>query len=174
MAKKKSVKPKEEKDEEFDELEDELLEDEDFESVYPKLEKETKEDDDKSGIPSTVDNEVSEYPEEELEYEMEEEEVKFPSYRYLNLKIKKDIGKNDYELIVEGQSHGFCNILVKHLLEIEGVNIAAYKDIKLEPSTIFIRLENSKKYKIKEILHKGIESLRDEVTEVHKLFKKIT
>lgn len=173
MAKKKSVKPKEEKDEEFDELEDELLEDEDFESVYPKLEKETKEDDDKSGIPSTVDNEVSESPEEE-EYEMEEEEVKFPSYRYLNLKIKKDIGKNDYELIVEGQSHGFCNILVKHLLEIEGVNIAAYKDIKLEPSTIFIRLENLKKYKIKEILHKGIESLRDEVTEVHKLFKKIT
>jgi len=173
MAKKKSVKPKEEKDEEFDELEDELLEDE--ESVYPKLEKETKEDDDKSGIPSTVDNEVSESPEEELEYEMEEEEeVKFPSYRYLNLKIKKDIGKNDYELIVEGQSHGFCNIFVKHLLEIEGVNIAAYKDIKLEPSTIFIRLENSKKYKIKEILHKGIESLRDEVTEVHKLFKKIT
>ena len=169
MAKKKSVKPKEEKDEEFDEL----LEDEDFESVYPKLEKETKEDDDKSGIPSIIDNEVSEYPEEELEYEMEEE-VKFPSYRYLNLKIKKDIGKNDYELIVEGQSHGFCNILVKHLLEIEGVNIAAYKDIKLEPSTIFIRLENSKKYKIKEILHKGIESLRDEVTEVHKLFKKIT
>ncbi|MCK4688615.1 MAG: hypothetical protein KAT66_10830 [Candidatus Lokiarchaeota archaeon] len=175
MAKKKSVKPKEEKDEEFDELEDELLEDEDFESVYPKLEKETKEDDDKSGIPSTVDNEVSESPEEEEEYEMEEEEeVKFPSYRYLNLKIKKDIGKNDYELIVEGQSHGFCNILVKHLLEIEGVNIAAYKDIKLEPSTIFIRLENLKKYKIKEILHKGIESLRDEVTEVHKLFKKIT
>lgn len=173
MAKKKSVKPKEEKDEEFDELEDELLEDEDFESVYPKLEKETKEDDDKSGIPSTVDNEVSESPEEEEEYEMEEE-VKFPSYRYLNLKIKKDIGKNDYELIVEGQSHGFCNILVKHLLEIEGVNIAAYKDIKLEPSTIFIRLENLKKYKIKEILHKGIESLRDEVTEVHKLFKKIT
>ena len=173
MAKKKSVKPKEEKDEEFDELEDELLEDEDVESVYPKLEKETKEDDDKSGIPSTVDNEVSESPEEEEEYEMEEE-VKFPSYRYLNLKIKKDIGKNDYELIVEGQSHGFCNILVKHLLEIEGVNIAAYKDIKLEPSTIFIRLENLKKYKIKEILHKGIESLRDEVTEVHKLFKKIT
>lgn len=175
MAKKKSVKPKEEKDEEFDELEDELLEDEDVESVYPKLEKETKEDDDKSGMPSTVDNEVSESPEEEEEYEMEEEEeVKFPSYRYLNLKIKKDIGKNDYELIVEGQSHGFCNILVKHLLEIEGVNIAAYKDIKLEPSTIFIRLENLKKYKIKEILHKGIESLRDEVTEVHKLFKKIT
>ncbi len=173
MAKKKSVKPKEEKEEEFDELEDELLEDEDFKSVYPKLEKETKEDDDKSGIPLTVDDEDSEYPEEELEYEMEEE-VKFPSYRYLNLKIKKDIGKNDYELIVEGQSHGFCNILVKHLLEIEGVNIAAYKDIKLEPSTIFIRLENSKKYKIKEILHKGIESLRDEVTEVHKLFKKIT
>ncbi|MFX1320429.1 MAG: RpoL/Rpb11 RNA polymerase subunit family protein [Promethearchaeota archaeon] len=173
MAKKKSVKPLEEKDEEFDELEDELLEDEDFESVYPKLEKETKEGDDKSRIPSTVDNEVSEYPEEELEYEMEEE-VKFPSYRYLNLKIKKDIGKNDYELIVEGQSHGFCNILVKHLLEIEGVNIAAYKDTKIEPSTIFIRLENLKKYKIKEILHRGIESLRDEVKEVQKLFKKIT
>ncbi|MFX0042586.1 MAG: RpoL/Rpb11 RNA polymerase subunit family protein [Candidatus Hodarchaeota archaeon] len=173
MAKKKLVEPLEEKDDELDELEDESLEDEDFESVYPKLEKGTKEDEKKAGIASIADDEGSEYPEEELEYEMEEE-VTFPSYRYLNLEIKKDIGKNDYEVIVEGQSHGFCNILVKHLLEIEGVNIAAYKDTKIEPSTIFIRLEDSKKYKIKEILHKGIESLREEVTEVQKLFKKIT
>lgn len=169
MAKKKSVKEKEERDEEFDELEDDLLEDEDFERAYPKLEKETQKEEEIS----TLDNEVSEFPEEELEYEIEEE-AKFPSYRYLNLKIKKDIGMNNYELIIEGQSHGFCNIFVKHLLQIEGVNIAAYKDTKLEPSTVFIRLENSKKYKIKEILHKGIESLRDEVMGVQKLFKKIT
>jgi DNA-directed RNA polymerase subunit L len=173
MAKKKSVEPLEENDNEIDELDDDLLEDEDIESVYPKLKKGTKEDEDKTGIPSTADNEVGEYPEEDLEYEMEEE-VTFPSYRYLNLKIKKDVGKNDYEVIVEGQSHGFCNILVKYLLEIEGVNIAAYKDTKIEPSTIFIRLEDSKKYKIKEILLKGIESLREEVIEVQKLFKKIT
>ena len=66
------------------------------------------------------------------------------------------------------------NILVKHLLLIEGVNVAAYKVTNIEPPTVFIRLENSKDYKIKDILYKGIESLRKEVIEVQKLFKKLT
>ncbi|MFX1315644.1 MAG: RpoL/Rpb11 RNA polymerase subunit family protein [Promethearchaeota archaeon] len=163
MAKKKQVEPKE--DEVIEE--EDLLEDEDSEGVYPKLEKRIE----VSRTPSSGEDEISEYAEEELEYEIEEE-VEFPSYKYLNLRLVKDVGENDYELIIEGQSHGFCNILVKHLLEIEGVNIAAYKITGIELPKIFIRLANSKKYKIKEILHKGIESLRDEVTEVYKVFKK--
>ena len=74
---------------------------------------------------------------------------------------------------MEGQSHGFCNILVKHLLDTEGVNIAAYKVTGIEPPKIFIRLDNLKDYKIKDILHKSIESLRSKVVETQKLFKKL-
>ncbi|MFX1419209.1 MAG: RpoL/Rpb11 RNA polymerase subunit family protein [Promethearchaeota archaeon] len=157
MAKKKAPKIE---DSDEDEL-DELLEEEEIESVYPKLEK-TKE------IESTP--EPFEEVIEEEEFELEEE-PRFPDYKYLNLEVNKGQGENDYEILVEGQSHGFCNILVNHLLKIEGVNIAAYKFTNIEPAKIFIRLED--KYKIKDILHKGIESLREEVISVQKLFKKL-
>ncbi|MFW9973455.1 MAG: RpoL/Rpb11 RNA polymerase subunit family protein [Candidatus Odinarchaeota archaeon] len=166
MAKKKAVKPQVEDDEDINEFVEDLLENEKFESVYPKVEEKSK----REAIPSSIDESVEE-EEEEFEFE---EEPRFPDYKYLNLKVNKGQSENDYELIVEGQSHGFCNIFVKHLLKIEGVNIAAYKSTGISPSQIFIRLENSKNYKIKDILHKGIESLREEVLEVQKLFKKLT
>ncbi|UCC20811.1 MAG: hypothetical protein JSV62_05900 [Promethearchaeota archaeon] len=143
-----------------DELE-ELLEEEEIESVYPKLE-ERKE---LEAIPESFDEAI-----EEEEFELEEE-PRFPDYKYLNLELNKGQGDNDYELLVEGQSHGFCNIFVNHLLKIEGVNIAAYKFTNIEPAKIFIRLED--KYKIKDVLHKAIESLREEVLSVQKLFKKL-
>jgi len=162
MAKKKAVKT----EDELDELVDDILEDEEIEGIYPKLEK--KEEDE--SIPPSAEEANGE---EELEFEIEEE-ARFPDYKYLNLTLDRVQGENDYELMVEGQTHGFCNILVKHLLEIEGVNIAAYKVTDLEPSKIFIRLENSKKYKIKDILYKSIELLREEVVQVQKLFKKLT
>jgi len=158
MAKKKAVKTKDE-----DEL-DEFLEDEIIETVYPKLE----EKEEVESLPSSAEDII-----EEEEFE-EEEEPRFPDYKYLNLELNKGQSDNDFELIIEGQSHGFCNIFVKHLLQIEGVNIAAYKSTNIEPSKIFIRLENSKTYKIKDILHKGIEALRNEVLEVQKIFKKLT
>ncbi|MFX0105391.1 MAG: RpoL/Rpb11 RNA polymerase subunit family protein [Candidatus Hodarchaeota archaeon] len=162
MAKKKAIKT----EDELDEFMDELLDDDDIEEIYPKSEKK---DEDES-IPPSVEEAIGE---EELEFELEEE-ARFPDYKYLNLTLYRGQGENDYELMVEGQSHGFCNILVKHLLEIEGVNIAAYKVTGIEPSKIFIRLENSKDYKIKDILHKSIELLREEVVQVQKLFKKLT
>ncbi len=162
MAKKKAVKPTENDEEELDDFVDEFLEDDEIESVYPKI-KEKKDAD----APTSLEEGEEE---EDMEFEIEEE-PRFPDYKYLNLEIKKGVGDNDYELFVEGQSHGFCNILVKHLLTIEGVNLAAYKYTKLEPATIFIRLE--KNYKIKDILHKGIELLREEVIEVKKLFQKL-
>ena len=162
MAKKKAVKT-EEKDE-LDDFDDDLLEDDEIESVFPKL----KEDKDKISKATSLEEPTEE---EELEFEQEEEEERFPDYKYLNLEIKKVGSENDYEVFVDGQSHGFCNILVKYLLEIEGVNIAAYKDTKLEPATIFIRLE--KNYEIKDVLHQGIESLRKEVIKVQKIFNKL-
>ncbi|MFX0007992.1 MAG: RpoL/Rpb11 RNA polymerase subunit family protein [Promethearchaeota archaeon] len=167
MAKKKVPKKEEDTEEDLDEFMEELLEDEEVESVYPKVE-------DKKEVKSVPppDEEIIEEGEEE-EFELEEEPL-FPDYKYLNLSLNKGKGENDYELIVEGQSHGFCNILVKHLLNIEGVNIAAYKATNIFPAQIFIRLENSKNYKIKDILHKGIESLREEVLETQKIFKKLT
>ena len=166
MAKKKLTKPEIEDEEDLDEFVEDLLGNEKFESVYPKVEEKKKVE----SIPSSGD-EIIEEEEEEFEFE---EEPRFPDYKYLNLKINKGQSENDYELIVEGQSHGFCNIFVKHLLKIEGVNIAAYKSTDISPAQIFIRLENSKNYNIKDILHKGIESLREEVLEVQKIFKKLT
>lgn len=164
MAKKKAVKTEDKAEDELAELEDELLDDEEIETVYPKLEG----NQEAVSVPSS-DEGI--FEEEEFE---EEEEPRFLDYKYVNLELNKAQGDNDFELIVEGQSHGFCNILVKHLLKIEGVNIAAYKATNIEPAKIFIRLENSKTYKIKDILHKGIESLREEVLDVQKLFKKLT
>ncbi len=166
MAKKKAGKTEEKDEDELDELVDELLDDEEIESVYPKLEEKEK-------VESISSSDEDFIEEEEEEFE-EEEEPRFLDYKFLDLDLIRGQSDNDFELIVEGQSHGFCNILVKHLLKIEGVNIAAYKSTNIEPSKIFIRLENSKTYKIKDILHKGIESLRSEVVEVQKLFKKLT
>ena len=169
MAKKKATKPEDTEEVEIDDLVDDLLEDEEVETVYPKIEDKEKPE------PSTASLEESmeEGEEEEEEFEIEEE-PRFPDYKYLNVGINKGLGENDYEISIEGQSHGFCNILVKHLLEMEGVSIAAYKVNNVELPKIFIRLENSNDYKIKDILYKGIESLRAKVIEVQKVFKKLT
>ncbi len=164
MGKKKAVKKEETDEDEIDDFGDEFLEDDEIESIYPKL----KEKNETETKPMSLEEPIEE---EEFEFELEEE-ARFPDYKYLNIKIKKGRGINDYELFIEGQSHGLCNILVKHLLNIEGVNIAAYKYTKLEPATIYIRLE--KNYQIKDVLHKGIELLREEVVKVQKLFKKLT
>lgn len=168
MAKKKAVKPEKEGEDELDDLSD----DKEFKAVYPNVDEKKKKEEDKSidSLPEDVSNGVTD--EEDLEVE-EEEEARFPDYKYLDLKLNKELGENDYELTVEGQSHGFCNILVKHLLEIEGVNMCAYKITNIELPKIFLRLENSKDYKIKDILYKGIESLREEVIKVQKLFQKL-
>ncbi|MFX1310045.1 MAG: RpoL/Rpb11 RNA polymerase subunit family protein [Promethearchaeota archaeon] len=164
MAKKKAVKTEEKDEDEIDELVDELLDNEEIETVYPKLEK----NGELEPEPSTAEEII-----EEEEFELEEE-PRFPDYKYLKIELNRGQDETDYELLIEGQSHGFCNILVKHLLKIEGVNIAAYKVTGIEPSKIFIRLENTQDYEIKDILHKGIESLREEIIEVQKLFKKLT
>jgi DNA-directed RNA polymerase subunit L len=146
MAKKKAIKKEEIDQDEIDELVEDLLDDEEIERVYPKLE----ENKEVKSVPPSAEEII-----EEEEFELEEE-PRFPDYKHINLELIKGQGDNDYELIIEGQSHGFCNILVKHLLKTEGVNVAAYKSTNIEPAKIFIRLENSKTYKIKDILHKGI------------------
>ena len=162
MAKKKAVKSEEE--DELDDLEDELIDDDI--SEYPKL-SEKKE---KEVVPSSADDADIDGDEEEEEFEIEEE-ARFPDYKHLKLNLTKTVGENDYELIIEGQSHDFCNILVKHLLKTEGVNAAAYKVTGIVPAQIFIRLD---KGKIKDILFEAIESLREEVIEVQKQFQKLT
>ena len=161
MAKKKS-EPKEE--DELKELDDDLLED--VESVYPSIsrKKGNIEEEEQFGV------EDDEILEEDYEYEMEEL-PKQPEYKYLNLTLSKGKKENDYKLAVEGQSHGFLNIFVKHLLNIEGVKSAAYKVTRIDPPEVFIRMEDG--FKIKEVLHKGIQLLRNDVNEVQKLFKVI-
>ena len=164
MVKKKVVKPEENEEEELGELADDLFGDDEIDIEYPKVKEE-----DLSSSPAIEEADTT--SEEELEFELEE--ARFPEYKHLDLSLNKGTGKNDYELSIEGQSHGFFNILVNHLLNIEGVNIAAYKVTKIEPSKLFIRLEDSKKFKIKDILLKAIESLRAEVLDVQKLFQKL-
>ena len=166
MAKKKKVEPKEELDTE--DLDDEAFEDEEIEIAYPEITPSKKK---KSKIKEEIEETVitDDEVEEDLEYIPEEAEVL--EYKYLDIGLSKGMGKNDYELTVIGQSHGFCNIFVKHLLKTEGINIAAYKVTGIEPSKIFIRIDDG--YKIKDVLYKGIHSLREEVEEVQKLFHKL-
>jgi DNA-directed RNA polymerase subunit L len=164
MAKKK----KSESDEDLDEID--ALESQEIESIYPTMSK-TEEREEEGEIESM---EMGEIGEEELEEEFgvpieEEEEEK--KYKYVDVSILEGKKENDYEVRVIGQSHGFCNVLVKHLLNMDGVILAAYKDTNLNPSQIFIRLEDG--YKIKEILRQSISSLREEVLEVQELFKKL-
>ena len=159
MAKKKAEPKKEDIDEE------DLVDDEEVESHYPDLS-----DNSKSKEESVTIDVVDDDDEEEEEgYEIEPEEL--PTYKFLTLALKKGFRDDDYTLSVEGQSHGFCNIYVQHLLETEGVNSAAYKITIINPPEIFIRLEDG--YEIKKILYKAIEKLRAEVGKVEKLFKKL-
>ncbi|MGB5910590.1 MAG: RpoL/Rpb11 RNA polymerase subunit family protein [Promethearchaeia archaeon] len=159
MAKKKSELKEED---ELKELDDDLLED--VESVYPSLSRKKGKIEEGEQF-SVEDDEVLE---EEYEYEMEEL-PKQPEYKYLNLTLTKGKKENDYKLAVEGQSHGFLNILVKYLLNIEGVKSVAYKVTRIDPPEVFIRMEDG--FKIKQVLHKGIQLLRNDVNEVQKLFK---
>ncbi|MFX0075532.1 MAG: RpoL/Rpb11 RNA polymerase subunit family protein [Candidatus Hermodarchaeota archaeon] len=162
MAKKK-VEPKEDENGIGDE---DLLDDEEIESHYPDLKKESK--DENEIFTEDVLDEDSEF-DEDFEIETGPE---LPDYKYLKLGMKKGVGDNDFILTIEGQSHGFCNIFVQHLLDTEGVNSAAYKITRITPPEIFIRLEDG--YQIKKILFKAIETLRAEVSEVQKVFKKLT
>jgi DNA-directed RNA polymerase subunit L len=165
MAKKKKDKSKEE-DDDLDEFEG--LEDEDIEIAIPLTKKKPEAE---QPLPSEdiVSDDISETEEEMEEFVFELEEEEKPTYKFVGLTLKKGNNVNDYELMVSGQSHGFCNIFVKYLLNIEGVNIAAYKATGLEPPKIFLRLDNG--YKIKEILNNGIEALREDVIDVQKLFQ---
>jgi DNA-directed RNA polymerase subunit L len=157
MAKKPSKEEEEEDD--FDEdLFDDGMADE-----YPKGSESS------SSAESSFGLDESE-PEEEEEFDLEEPEVK-KDYKHLKLEIKKGLNENDYVLFVTGQSHGFCNALVKHLLSIDGVVSSAYRITVIKPPEIFIRLKNGSK--INDVLFQAIEALRNEVKDVEKLFKKL-
>jgi len=162
MAKKKPVKSEDNVD---DDLEEDQLEDDELELPKIKKEAETVEE---------SESEESGEEEEEEDFEPEEEEPRFTDYVFLDLSLKRANGENDFELLVEGQSHGFCNIFVKQLLEIEGVDIAAYKITGIVPPQIYIRLKSLSDYDIKKILFEAVETLRERVVDVQKLFQKLT
>jgi DNA-directed RNA polymerase subunit L len=110
-----------------------------------------------------------EYSEEDEDFE--EEIIEKMNYKYLDLELTKGLNENDHVLLLEGQSHGFCNAFVKQLLPLKGVISAAYRITTIKPAEIFIRLEDG--YKIMDILFEAIESLRAEGQEVKELFKKL-
>ena len=162
MAKKTTANKKSPtKKEDLDDIEDDLFSS-DIEEEYPDIES------------KEVDEQQEESLEEDIMPEDLEEIQKFPVeeekfYKYLNLKLKK-IRERDYELNIEGQTHGFCNILVKHLLKIEGAEISAYKSTTIEPAVVFIRVKNG--YDIKKIISNGISLLEQEVIKLQKVFNK--
>ena len=169
MAKKK-VGPKEE-DSKLEDIEEDIFDKEDIDSHYPDVSNESVK---KEETPSAETLEQTEKVKSEEEVEEEVEQApELPEYTILKLNLISGPGDNDHTLTLEGQSHGFCNIFVKHLLTIEGVKAAAYKitEIALSPPQIFIRLEDG--YKLKEIFYKGIDALRNEVAETQKVFKKL-
>ena len=108
---------------------------------------------------------------EEDEEDFEEEIIEKKNYKHVNLELTKGLNENDHVLLLEGQSHGFCNLLVKQLLPLKGVISAAYRITTVKPPEIFIRLEEG--YKIRDILFESIESLRNEVQEVQEILKKV-
>lgn len=167
MAKKKNEESDEEDLEEIEEFENQ-----DIESVYPTIDRGAEEEEKEISAIETEEtlSEEDEELQEDLEFVMEEEE-EGPRYKFLDLQIKHGKGKNHYEVFLEGQSHGFLNVLVKHLLSLEGVDLAAYKKTDIEAPKIFIKLKDE--HKIKKILRDGIDSLRDEVLSVEKVFKKL-
>lgn len=169
MAKKK-VGPKEEESK-LEDVEEDIFDKEDIDSHYPDVSNETVKKDETPPAETPEQTEKVE-SEEELEEEVEQA-PELPEYTILKLNLISGPGDNDYTLTLEGQSHGFCNILVKHLLMVEGVKAAAYKitEIAISPPQIFIRLEDG--YKLKEIFNKGVDALRNEVAETQKLFKKL-
>jgi len=166
---KKKVGPKEE-DSALEDVEDDVFDKEDIDSHYPDVSDDSVKKDE---TPSAETLEQTEKVESEEELEEEVEQApELPEYKILKLNLISGPGDNDYTLSLEGQSHGFCNILVKHLLMVEGVKAAAYKitEIAISPPQIFIRLEDG--YKLKETFYKGVDALRNEVAETQKLFKK--
>jgi len=149
------------KKEDLEDFEDDLFSS-NIKEEYPDIESE-EEDKQKE---ETLEEDILPEDAEEIQ-KIPVEEEKF--YKYLNLKLKK-IRERDYELIVLGQSHGFCNILIKYLLNVEGVEIAAYKSTTIEPSKVFIRLKNE--YNIKKIISEGISLLEQDVIKLQKVFNK--
>jgi len=166
MAKKKI---EEAEDDEFDDLDDDFSDLEDEEIALPKIGKEAPEKEEEVAETPPVD-----FDAEEEDYDLltdEQPELLIKDYKFIKPDIVKGVNEFDYELIMEGQSHGFCNILVKHLLQVEGVNIAAYKITNIDNPKIFLRIQEG--YKVKDIIFKGITALQEEVSSVEKVFAKL-
>lgn len=157
MAKKK----KSDSDEELDDLDE--LEDQEIDIAIPKVGEEEAEE------LEVDEGEVDEFLDEDMDLGFEEEPEE-EKYKHLKLNLVEKAEKNSYELKVIEQSHGFCNILVKTLLKLEGVDMAAYKVTKIAPAQIFIQLKDG--YDINDILYEGITSLREQMEEVRELFQK--
>ena len=168
MAKKKK---EESEEEELSDLDDDIADLEDEEIALPKIEKKEPEKEEEIAPAPAVSSEIDE---EDEDYDLltdEEPEVIIKDYKFIKPNIIKGVNEFDYELIMEGQSHGFCNILVKHLLDIDGVNIAAYKITNIDHPKIFLRLQDG--FKVKDIINKGISALQDELSTVEKAFSKL-
>lgn len=158
MGKKPTKKPSKKK-ETIDELDEDLFTS-DVDEEFPDLE------------PKEDDKDLGDLKEEEIESEKiyeKIEEIEEDYRKYMKLKLLKK-RENDYELIIDGQTHGFCNIFIKYLLMVEGVDMAAYKSTTIDPAKVFIRVKNG--YNVMDLISKSIDMLETEVVKMQKVFKK--
>ena len=126
--------------------------------------------DDTQELPNKISGDEDDDDSEEEE-DFEEEVVEKKDYKYVSLELTEGLHENDHILLLKGQSHGFCNLLVKQLLNIKGVISAAYRITTIKPAEIFIRLEDG--INIMDILYEAIEALRNEGQVVKELFNKL-
>lgn len=161
-------KDKGEKDDDLDGL------DEDLEDLFKDVDKSAKPQKPPAapaapGAPIPPEGEFSEEAMME-EHEEEEEEVEPYDPRPLVLAIRSQEA-NRVELEISKQSHGFCNLLRRILLDDERVILAAYKVDYFNPPRFIVELHDPKQ--IKTVLLDATKRIRESIQDLEKGLAKI-
>ncbi len=104
------------------------------------------------------------------EHEEEEEEKEPYDPRPLILSIRRQEA-NRVEFEIAKQSHGFCNLLRRILLDDDRVILAAYKFDYFNPPRFIVELHNAKQ--IKTVLNDATKRIKEELLELEKGLAKI-
>ncbi len=116
--------------------------------------------------------EGGEFGEEAMMEEHEEEEEEKEPYdpRPLILKIRSQEG-NRVEFEIAKQSHGFCNLLRRILLNDDRVILAAYKVDYFNPPRFIVELHDVKLFKT--VLNDATKRMKEDLQELEKGLAKI-
>ena len=104
------------------------------------------------------------------EHEEEEEEKEPYDPRPLILSVRT-IEANRVEFEIAKQSHGFCNLLRRILMDDDRVVLAAYKFDYFNPPRFIVELHNVKQ--IKTVLNDATKRIKEDLLELEKGLAKI-